>query len=102
MREAKRSSLKKIKEILNEHKNELKERHEISEIGIFGSYVRGEQKKNSDIDILVEFGRPVDFFEYLELEEYLSKLLKVNVDLVMKKALRPIIGKHILREAVYV
>jgi predicted nucleotidyltransferase len=64
--------------------------------------VRKEAKRTSDLDILVEFKEPIDFFDFLELEEYLSKILKVKVDLVMKKVLRPGIGESILKEVVYV
>lgn len=95
-------SLKEIKKILSSHKNEFKENYSVKEIGVFGSYVKNKNKKKSDIDILVEFDKPVDFFLYLELEERLSKILKVKVDLVMKKALKPGIGKFILQEVVYV
>jgi len=52
--------------------------------------------KKSDLDILVEFESPTDFFDYLGLEEYLTNLLGIKVDLVMKKALKPNIGKKIL------
>ena len=74
----------------------------MKEIGVFGSFVRGEAKKSSDIDILVEFSEPVGLFEFMELEEYLEKLLGHKVDLVSKKALKPIIGKYILEEVVIV
>jgi len=95
--------MKKIKRILEEHKEELRERFKAREIGVFGSYVRGEQKKmGSDIDILVEFKEPVGLFEFMELEEYLSILLGAKVDLVSKKALKPRISEHILKEVVYV
>jgi len=69
----------------------LREKFKVKEIGIFGSYVRGEAKETSDIDILVEFD-----------ETYLSDLLGVKVDLVMKRALKPHIKQHILREVLYV
>ncbi len=91
-------TLEEIKEILKNKKLFLKEKYSVSEIGVFGSYVRGEQKKKSDLDILVEFERPVGFFKFLELEEYLGEITGVKVDLVTKKALKPRIGKHILRE----
>ena len=93
---------KKIKERLKEYKGELNQKYKVKEIGIFGSYVRAEAEEKSDLDILVEFKEPVDFFEFLELEEYLSKILKTRVDLVMKKTLKPAIGKSILEEVVYV
>ncbi|MGB9717671.1 MAG: nucleotidyltransferase family protein [Thermoproteota archaeon] len=95
--------IEEIKKILTEHKEELVERFKVKEIGVFGSYVRGEQKKRgSDVDILVEFEEPVGLFEFMDLEEYLSNLLGIKVDLVSKKALKPRIGEHILKEVVYV
>lgn len=94
--------INQIRRILIQHKRELGERFKIKEIGLFGSYVRNEQKKGSDLDILIEFQRPVGLFEFLDLEEYLGKLLKVKVDLVSKKALKPFMGKYILKEAVYI
>ena len=85
--------MKKIEEIkakLKEHKEELREKFKVKEIGVFGSYVRGEQKKRgSDIDILVEFKEPVSLLKFMDLEEYLSKLLGLKVDLISKKALKP-------------
>jgi predicted nucleotidyltransferase len=90
-----------IKKKLAEHKAELHDKFQIKEIGIFGSYIRGEQDKNSDLDILVEFNVPPSLFKFVELEHYLGKLLKVKVDLVMKDALKPIIGKRIIKEVVY-
>lgn len=94
--------IEEIKEILIAHKGELKERFGVKEFGIFGSYIKGTQKDISDLDILVEFESPIDFFTFLELEEFLTELLGVKVDLVMRKALKPEIGKHILREVLYV
>ncbi|MDI6689665.1 MAG: nucleotidyltransferase family protein [Actinomycetota bacterium] len=89
-----------IKQILTEHKEELKEKYGVKEIGIFGSYVRGEYKKKSDLDILVEFeeDREIGLLKFVNMENYLSELLGVKVDLVEKSALKPRIGKHILRE----
>ena len=92
------NSLKEIKKILADHKEEFGQRYKVKEIGIFGSVVRGEQKKKSDIDILVEFESPIGLFKFLELEEYMGDLLDTKVDLVSKKALKPRIGKHILQE----
>ena len=65
-------SLEEIKKVLTEHKGELRERFKVKEIGIFGSFVRGEQGKRSDIDILVEFEEPPSLFEFMDLEDYLS------------------------------
>jgi len=93
-------TLKDIKTILAREKKILTKKFNVKEIGIFGSYVRGGQEQKSDIDILVEFSEPVGFFTFLDLEEHLSGLLGVKVDLVSKKALKPRIGKHILQELV--
>lgn len=83
-------------------KPELQARYFVEEIGLFGSVLRGEQKKSSDIDILVEFSKPIGFFKFLELEEYLGTVLGAKVDLVSKKALKPRIGQQILNEVVAV
>ncbi len=91
-----------IKRILKSHKEELESRYGVSEIGIFGSYVKEEQKETSDVDILVEFKKPIGLLEFVGLKNHLSDLLGVNVDLVMRKALRPSIGKRVLDEVVYV
>ncbi len=96
------ATLNEIKSILTLHKKEFQSKYGVKEIGVFGSYVRGEQGKTSDLDLLVEFERPVGLLEFIGLKNYLSDLLNVNVDLVMKKALRPRIGQKILKETVYV
>jgi predicted nucleotidyltransferase len=93
-------SLDEIKRILASHKPELAERFLVCEIGVFGSFARGEEDEGSDVDILVEFSEPVGFFTFLELEEHLRDLLGRKVDLVSKKALKPRIGGNILRELV--
>ncbi|MBI5408245.1 MAG: nucleotidyltransferase family protein [Nitrospirae bacterium] len=95
-------TLDNIKNILNEHREEIRERFYVKEIGIFGSYVRGEQKDLSDIDILVDYEEAPGLFEFVRLKNYLSDLLGLRVDLVMKTALKPTIGKHILKEVVVV
>jgi len=91
-----------IKKKIEEQKSILEKEYKVKEIGIFGSYVRGEQKGKSDIDILVEFSQPVGLFTFLELEEYLTELIGIKVDLVSKKALKPRIGKNILKEIILV
>jgi len=89
-----------IKARLLEQKPILAERFKVKEIGIFGSLVRGEQGEASDIDILVEFSEPVSLFTFIDLEDYLSEVLGAKVDLVSRKALKPHIGKNILKELV--
>ena len=95
-------TIAQIKTLLAEHKNEIVEKYGVTEIGIFGSYLREEQKETSDIDILVEFKRPIGMLTFINLKNYLSDLFETNVDLVTKKALKPRIGQRILNEVVYV
>jgi len=95
-------SVEEVKAILKEHKDEVRRKYRVVKIGVFGSYVRGEQKKRSDIDILVSFSGIPDVFQYMELEDYLKRLLRRKVDLVRKQAIRPELKKRILKEAVYV
>lgn len=95
-------TIDEIKYILEKHKTELETNFMVDEIGIFGSYVRNEQTKESDVDILVAFKESIDFFLFLNLEQYLSELIGIKVDLVMKKALKPNIGKSIIQETIYV
>lgn len=94
-------TFEELRDAIKHHKPELEQKFKVREIGIFGSYVRGEQKKRSDIDILVEFKEPIGLFKFIELEGHLEKLLGIKVDLVSKKALKPRIGEHIIKEVVY-
>ncbi|MHA1973341.1 MAG: nucleotidyltransferase family protein [Candidatus Hodarchaeales archaeon] len=99
-----RNSIDEIIKVIKKNENKLKEKFGVEEIGIFGSLVRNEQKKGSDIDILVAFypGVEMDLITFVELEEYLFNLLGIKVDLVMKSALKPRIGKQILQEVIYI
>jgi hypothetical protein len=78
----------------------LRRDYAVRSLGLFGSYVRGEQRQGSDLDILVEFSRIPGMLRFLDLERELSHLLGVSVDLVHKEALKPAIGKRILEEVV--
>ncbi len=80
-------TLGEIQKILRQQKEFLKEKYKIKEIGIFGSFVRGEQTYTSDIDILVEFEEVPSLLKFVKLENYLSDLLGVKVDLVEKRLL---------------
>ncbi|MDI6731805.1 MAG: nucleotidyltransferase family protein [Candidatus Margulisbacteria bacterium] len=94
--------LNEIKKRLLKFKPELEKSYNVEEIGIFGSYVRNEQKEDSDLDILVEFREVPGLFKFMHLEDYLSSILGIKVDLVRKKALKPRIGRYILNEVVYI
>jgi len=91
-------SLDEIKKALRDYKSVLKDKYHINTLGIFGSYVRNEQAGDSDLDILVDFTTPISLFEFIDIEEELSEILGVKVDLVSRNALKPHIGKHILNE----
>ena len=82
----------------------MSRKYRINEIGIFGSIVRGEQKKRSDIDILVEFDEEniPGLLKFIEMERYLEKILRKKVDLVRKGGIRPELRDIILKEVVYI
>src|SRR3990167_4406210 len=94
------SEIKRIKSEIEKSMPILKDRYKVKTIGIFGSYVRVKQKKKSDVDILVEFEEVPGLLTFLEIENFLSDILNIKVDLVMKDALKPVIGKHILEEVI--
>jgi len=94
------TNLENLKKTLQAHKEELNQKYGVSEIGVFGSFVKNEQNNTSDVDVLIEFDKAVDLLTFVNLKNYLSDLLNVNVDLVMKKALKPKIGQRILQEVV--
>jgi predicted nucleotidyltransferase len=97
-------NIDEAKAILKEHKAEVILKYQITEIGIFGSFVRGEQKRRSDVDILVEFDQRniPGLLKLIEMERYLEKLLRKKVDLVRKGGIRPELRKGILKEVVYI
>jgi predicted nucleotidyltransferase len=80
----------------------LAERYQVESLGVFGSYVRNQQQFGSDVDLLVTFREPPSLLRFIELENYLSDVLGIKIDLVMKDALKPRIGERILREVVMV
>ncbi|VVB87587.1 Nucleotidyltransferase domain protein [uncultured archaeon] len=93
-------TLEEIKNILKSHKGKLKERYGLKEIGIFGSYVRGEQTEKSDVDILVDFYELSDVFDLLRIERSLRRLLRCRVDVVRKQAIRKELRDRILSEVI--
>lgn len=95
-------NIEQLKPKLEALKPQLIDQYKVETIGFFGSYVRGEQKKTSDLDILVSFTEAPSLFRFIELEYFLSQQLGVKVDLVMKDSLKPRIKSSILQEAVYV
>ncbi len=99
---ARTHSLKKMLEILHQQIPMLAERYDVEKLEVFGSYVRAEQRKDSDLDILITFRKAPSLLTFIAIENYLSDLLGVKVDLVMKDSLKRKIGEHILRETIQV
>jgi hypothetical protein len=99
---SKQRGYKRYAGILARHKDTLENRYKVKEIGIFGSFVRGEQSTRSDLDILVDFNEIPGLFEFIELEDYLCKVLRRKVDLVDKQGIRVQLRDQILGEVVYV
>lgn len=95
-------TLAEIQEILRSHKPYLAEAYGVTELGVFGSYVRGEEQADSDVDILIELERParIGLIGLVELEEYLGEVLGIPVDIALKRSLRKRIGQRILEEVV--
>ena len=94
--------LEEIKKKLRDHKAELKDEYNLKEIAIFGSYIHNTQTSSSDVDILVEFSRPIGLIKLIKLEEKLEKILGLKVDLVPKKGIKVDLKDSILKEAVAV
>jgi predicted nucleotidyltransferase len=93
-------TLTEIKKILEAQKPYLTQRYGLTEVGVFGSYVRGEQRPDSDLDILIELTDPprIDLFDLVELEDYLSDITGVKADVSLKRDLKRRIGRRILQE----
>lgn len=94
--------LEEIMTILRQHLPELSEEYRLKSLGVFGSYVHAEQGERSDLDVLVEFEEAPTLLQLSALQRHLSDLVGVNVDLVLKRTLKPAIGEVILSEAIYV
>jgi uncharacterized protein len=96
-------NLEQLKNKLSERKNELSKRYGIRQIGVFGSYVRGEQTESSDLDVLVDLDEnsKISLLDFVHAENELTDFLGIKVDLVMKNSLKPGIGIRILKEVVY-
>ena len=93
-------TLDEIREILQVEKPYLAEKYGVTEIGVFGSYVRGEQRPDSDVDILIELEDPprISLLGLVNLENYLSDLLGAKVQVAIKKNLKARLSPYILQE----
>ena len=90
------------KDLLAEHRLELQNHYNVNSMGLFGSRLRGEERTDSDLDILVTFSKTPGLLQFVALQEHLSDMLGVKVDLVMRDSLKPHIGREILKEVVSV
>jgi len=99
-RKQKPLTLRRSVTILKKQMPELVQKYRVKSLGVFGSYVRNQQSRRSDLDILVDFTQTPNLFEFMDLEEHLERALNVKVDLVSRHALKGEIGKRILSEVV--
>lgn len=91
-----------IKRILNEHLSEIRE-FGVSGLSLFGSAARDEIDEKSDVDLLVEFEKPIGLFQFFRLQHFIEDLLGVaKVDLLMPGAIKPRLRENILAEAIRV
>ena len=88
--------------ILKTNYEVLSNQFHVSQIGLFGSFAKEFESESSDIDLLVEFSKPITLFQFIELEDYLTEKLGRQVDLVSKKGLKPLLKSRILKDVVYV
>jgi len=90
-------------ELLSAHRKELMDSFGITSLELFGSIVRGDNKSDSDVDLLVEFDRPVTLFHLFRAQHHLEEILNVpKVDLIMRDSVRPVFRERIFGEAVHV
>jgi predicted nucleotidyltransferase len=94
----KKLGVQELRNRLQKELPRLRQEYAVRSLGLFGSYVRGEHRKGSDLDVLVEFFQVPGMLRFLDLERDLAAILGVSVDLVQKEALKPSIGKRILEE----
>ncbi len=102
MRTKRAENLIDVQRLIESQKYTLRKKFGVKRIGVFGSYSRNEQREDSDVDILVEFERPVGMITFIRLQEYLEELLGVKVDLVTKGGLKRRIRERILKEVRYI
>jgi len=93
-------SIAKLKVQLNVLMPLLKEKYGVDTLELFGSYVRAEQTRKSDLDILVTFSKPYNLWELMDVKEFLTEKLHVKVDLVPKDSVKPLLKEQILQEAI--
>ncbi len=91
-----------VKTVLKQHGAVLRDKYKVKAMGIFGSFVRGEQREESDLDLLVEFEETISLLDLAGLEIYLTELLGIKVDVIPKEDVRPELKDEIFAETSYV
>lgn len=92
-------SIEEIKAILNENKDYFTEKYNVNNFLLFGSYAKNLQTADSDIDLLVNFVKPIDLFDFVDLQDYLTKIFNKKIDLGTVNGLKPFVKDSILKEA---
>ncbi|MBR1424367.1 nucleotidyltransferase family protein [bacterium] len=93
-------TIDEIKKILQENKDYFKERYFVEKFLLFGSYAKNQQTSDSDIDLLVSFTKPVDMFDFIDLQDYLIRLFDKKIDLGTLNSLKTFIKDRVLKEAI--
>ena len=93
-------SIEEIKEIINSHKDFFENKYCVENFLLFGSYAKNQQTADSDIDLLVNFKQPIDMFDFIDLQEFLSKIFRKKIDLGTINGLKEFVKSSILKEAI--
>ncbi|MEO0520306.1 MAG: nucleotidyltransferase family protein [Cyanobacteria bacterium P01_A01_bin.116] len=94
-------TLAEVKKILQANMTTFREKYRVTSLGIFGSYARGEQSEDSDVDILIDYEKAPPLSKLVELRIVLSELTGLKVDLVTKNGLNPRIQAHVFADVIY-
>ncbi|MFZ1897305.1 nucleotidyltransferase family protein [Methanoregula sp.] len=94
-------NLADIQKIFRDHEEILRDQYKVKILGLFGSYVRGDHREDSDLDVLVEFSEGASLLDHAALQNYLTELVSIRVDVVPKKNIRKELKDQISNETVY-
>lgn len=102
MKSEKVYTLDEIRNILHNKKNYFEEKYFVDKFLLFGSYAKNQQTSESDIDLLVSFTKPVDMFDFIDLQDFLSELFNKKIDLGTINGLKKFVKDKILKEAIII
>ena len=100
MQDEKIYTVEEIRDILENSKDYFEEKYFVDNFLLFGSYAKNEQTSDSDIDLLVNFKQPIDFFDFIDLQDYISNLFNKKIDLGTINGLKGFIKERVLKEAI--